>query len=79
MNEEESPFSHVPVSSRTESPSSYTYEGQLERVGQLATGLRSETAGKRVAIRLVVLIPLVVLVLLAISTVVSIVWNVFAG
>ena len=48
MAGEESPFERVPVSSRTEPSSGYTYEGQLERVGALATGLQSQPSWARV-------------------------------
>jgi hypothetical protein len=67
MAGEESPFERVPASSRTEPSSGYTYEGQLERVGELATGLRSRPSGTRLAVQILIIAILAVIVFASLS------------
>jgi hypothetical protein len=77
--EEESPFARVPVSSRTEPSSGYTYEGQLERVGELATGLRSRSDNKRLAVIIIVLTPLLALLLVFLGVAAAVVFRLLGG
>jgi hypothetical protein len=73
VQEPESPFARTPAPGATGPPSGLTWESQVDRAGELSTGLSRQPKAIRIFGRLIIAVPLLALLLVIVVMAIAVI------